>query len=73
MGGGFLCVKAYRNSLPPGERGIEFTTSIAPDPRYSTPSVALWYYPATPGVTKRTNEEGDDFAAIPATVVNMQP
>jgi hypothetical protein len=71
MGGAFPCVKAYTRQLSPGEPGIEFTTSIAPDPRYSAPHEARWYHPYTPGVTLRT-VGGEDFAVIQVTVTTIQ-
>lgn len=61
-------VKAYFGPLPNGQRGIEFTTPVPHDPRYSYPFEARWYYPHTPGVT--LNNQG--FAVIPATVTNKQ-
>jgi hypothetical protein len=73
IGGAFPCVKAYLGSLPKGQRGIEFTTAVAPDPESSSPFEARWYYPKTPGAMKRTNSEGEVFAAIAAKVVNYQP
>jgi hypothetical protein len=73
IGGAFPCVKAYRGSLPGGQRGIDFATPVAPDPDSSSPFEARWYYPKTPGVMQRTNTEGEEFAAIPAKVVNHQP
>jgi hypothetical protein len=35
-------VKAYVGELPPGRRGVEFETEIAPYPG-SAPHLALWY------------------------------
>jgi hypothetical protein len=71
-GGAFLCVKAYRNRLPKKVRGIEFTSSVAPERGSGTPYEARWYHPDTPGVLGRT-KNGEDFAAIPADVTNKQP
>lgn len=71
-GGLFPCVKAYPNGIPPGRRGVEFTTGVAPDPHSSAPHEWRWYYPHTAGVQLRTVGL-DDFAAISATVVNYQP
>ena len=65
-------VKAYRNAMPSGQRGIEFSTAITPHGGGS-PYEARWYYPHTPGVTKRTNARGEDFAVIAANVINLQP
>ena len=44
-------VKAYVGSLPPGAKGVEFTTTVAPDPTSSTPLEARWYYPKTRAFT----------------------
>ena len=65
-------VKAYRNTLPAGERGIQFTTEIAPHVGSGTPYEARWYYPNTPGVLLR-HKSNEDFAAITADVTNLQP
>jgi hypothetical protein len=65
-------VKAYRNSLPAGQRGIEFTTSVHPQKGSGTRYEARWYHPHTPGTMKRTRN-GKDYAAIPAAVTNHQP
>lgn len=61
-------VKAYFGPLPNGRRGIEFTTPVPHDPRFSYPFEARWYYPHTLGVTLN----GQGFAVIPATVTNKQ-
>lgn len=61
-------VKAYFGPLPNGRRGIEFTTQVPHDPKYSDPYEARWYHPHTPGVTLN----GQGFAVIPATVTNKQ-
>jgi hypothetical protein len=71
--GTFLCVKAYPGQLLAGDRGIDFTTPVAPDPRYSTPHHARWYYPHTDNAQRRTDPGGEEFAAIPANVTNKQP
>jgi hypothetical protein len=60
-------VKAYFSGLPPHQPGVEFTTTVAHDPRYSTPIEARWYYPHTPGV--RLNVQ--DYAVIPAAVTKI--
>jgi hypothetical protein len=72
IGGMFPCVKAYPSNLPSGNRGIEFTTTIAPDPWRSSPYESRWYHPHTPGVMLR-KKSNTDYAAIPAVVVNLQP
>ena len=72
-GGANPSVKAYRNSLPPQLRGIEFTTPVPPHPGSGSPYEAKWYHPDTPGVVLRQNASNEDFAAIPADVVNLQP
>ena len=72
QGGGFPCVKAYPKQLSPTQRGIEFETPIAPDPIYSAPHEARWYYPHTQGVRLHTDVNGEDFAVISATVTKNQ-
>ena len=57
------CVKAYRNSLPVGQRGVEFETPISPQRGSGTPIEARWYLNITVGVEKRTSA-GTDYAAI---------
>jgi hypothetical protein len=37
------CVKAYRNSLPSGQRGIDFDTPVHPTPGGGSPLDARWY------------------------------
>jgi hypothetical protein len=59
------CVKAYRNGLPTGSRGLEFTTDVAPTPGSGSPFEAFWYQ-GTPGVT--VNKLG--LAVIKGTVTN---
>jgi hypothetical protein len=71
--GAFPCVKAYPNELPPSERGIQFVTATPHDPNFSSPFESRWYYPYAPGVFFRTNNTGDEFAAISANVTNLQP
>jgi hypothetical protein len=66
-------VKAYRQRIPPGERGVEFTTPVAPHPGSGSPYEARWYYPHTPGVLLKQDANNDDYAVIPADVVNHQP
>jgi len=66
-GSNIPCVKAYFGGLPPHQPGVEFTTPVAHDPRYSTPLEARWYYPYTPGVS--LNLLG--YAVIPATVTKI--
>lgn len=65
-------VQAYRNSLPPARRGIEFTSSVLPARGSGTPYEARWYLGHTPGVVRR-QKNGEDFAMIPANVTNKQP
>ena len=65
-------VKAYRNAIPTGQRGVEFTTPIAPQKGSGSPHEAKWYYPNTPGVTQKT-QNSIDYAVISATVRNLQP
>jgi hypothetical protein len=64
-----LSVKAYVGVL--NGRGIQFTTEILPHPNQS-PFEAHWYYPNTPGVMLRS-KGGQDYAAITASVINLQP
>lgn len=66
-------VKAYRNALPQGQRGIEFSTAVSPHKGSGTPYEARWYYPHTAGVLYRVDAKGQDYAAIPAHVTNFQP
>jgi hypothetical protein len=49
-------VKAYRNALPAGQRGVEFTTAVLPQKGSGTPYEARWYYPNTPGVLRRQDK-----------------
>jgi hypothetical protein len=66
-------VKAYRSSLPKGQRGVEFDTAIAPTPGSGTPYEARWYV-GTYGVLQRTDSGGDEYAAIPwSRFDNQQP
>ncbi len=66
-------VKAYRNSLPNGQRGIEFDTPVNPTPNSGSPFEARWY-DGTNGVLQRTDASGTDHAAIPLSrFVNGQP
>jgi hypothetical protein len=65
--GAYPCVRAYLGPLKPNDHGIEFTTTIPHDSRYSTPSEAQWYYPQTPKV--QINPQG--FAWIPITVTRI--
>jgi hypothetical protein len=59
-------VKAYRNALPNGARGIEFETEIAPTAGSGNPHEARWYL-GTPGV-RLIQVGGIDYAAIRITV-----
>lgn len=65
-------VKAYRGRLSDGERGIDFTTPVAPHKGSGSPGEARWYYPHTKGVFRRV-KNGEEYAAIPADVINRQP
>src|SRR3954453_16401886 len=62
-GSGIASVKAYRNLLPAGARGIEFVTPVVPSRGRGTPHEARWYI-GDPGVAE--NAQGD--AVIPITV-----
>jgi hypothetical protein len=60
-------VKAYVGSLPPGKRGIEFTTDVEPDPN-TPPSFAFWSSSCTGIIVL------EDVAILKVlTVVNRQP
>jgi hypothetical protein len=68
------CVKAYRNSLPAGQRGVEFDTPVVPERGSGTPIEARWYLNITAGVEQRTDQAGTVCAAIPLSrFVNGQP
>lgn len=70
--GGFVpTVQAYAGKLHKDDRGIEFTTPIAPHPNGS-PFEARWYLNITAGVVLR-QQGGTDYACITATVDNRQP
>ncbi len=66
-------IKAYPRPLHAGERGIAFTTPVAPDARFSAPHEARWYFPHTPGVAQRIDAAGAQIVASPAAVTNLQP
>jgi hypothetical protein len=67
------CVKAYRATLPSGQRGVEFETTVAHTPNSGTPFEARWYL-GTTGVLQRADVAGTIFAAIPLSrFVNGQP
>jgi hypothetical protein len=63
-------VKAYAGALVKNNRGIEFTTPIAPEPDQG-PLHANWYHPSTKGV-RLTKKDGEEFACIEANVTNKQ-
>jgi hypothetical protein len=71
-GSNIPCVNAYRNQLSSGRRGIQFTTPVRPHLGSGSPYEARWYHPHTPGVALR-QKNNEDFAAIPASVTNLQP
>lgn len=64
-------VQAYAGLLRGNDRGIEFTTEIAPHPNGS-PFEARWYLTRTPGVLRR-EKAGEEFACILAAITNKQP
>jgi hypothetical protein len=66
------CIRAYTRRLHPGERGIIFTTPVSRDPRFSAPHEVRWYFPLTAGVKRRANAQGEQVAAIPAAVTDLQ-
>ena len=67
-------VKAYRGSLPTGQRGVDFDTPLLPQRGSGTPLEARWYLGHTPGVQQRTDQNGTVYAAIPLSrFINGQP
>jgi hypothetical protein len=67
-------VKAYRHNLPSGQRGILFETNVAPEPGCGAPNEARWYLDFTPGVERRTDTAGTEYAAIRlSSFDNRQP
>lgn len=67
------CVKAYRNSLPSGQRGVEFDTPVMPTSGRGSLLETRWYL-GTAGVIQKTDATGTQFAAIPLSrFVNGQP
>lgn len=71
---GGMCptVQAYPGNLPPGKRGIEFSTNTQSE-KGSCPIEARWYLGITPGVEERFDEKHNQYACISADVVNLQP
>jgi hypothetical protein len=60
-------VKAYVGSLPPGKRGVEFTTDVEPDLN-TPPSLAFWSG-SSAGIILH-----EDVAILKVlTVINRQP
>lgn len=70
-GGNWPTVQAYIGKIKANDRGIEFTTEVRPHPTGS-PFEARWYLGPTPDVEKRIHNN-DEYACIPARVVNHQP
>jgi hypothetical protein len=69
-----LSVKAYRGAIKALQMGVEFDTAVAPQKGGGSPFEARWYHGSTPGVVKRTDSAGTDYAAIPVTRLdNRQP
>lgn len=60
-------VQAYAGPLPPGRRGIEFTTDVPPD-RYSIPGRPDWSGPR-PGVRVEVEEDGREMAKICVVII----
>ncbi len=56
------CVKAYKGALPPGKRGIQFETAVAPYPN-SHPWLEVWPE-GFPGV----RDVGNGYVAISVTI-----
>lgn len=67
-GSSFPTVKAYPGPLPAGASGIEFSTTIAPTPGGSTPSMTKWYQ-GTSGVINTA----PGLVCIPVTVIKVVP
>lgn len=66
-------VKAYRNSLPTGQRGVEFETPVQPTSGRGSLYEIRWY-DGTSGVLQRVDAAGTDHAAIPlSSFINGQP
>lgn len=69
---GLPAVKAYRHTLPAGDRGIEFEAAVAPTAGSGTPYEARWYE-GTSGVQSATLG-GIDYAVIAwSTFDHQQP
>jgi len=64
-------VRGYAHPLAQGERGIDFTTEIQPEPNQG-PLHVNWYADRTPGITTVT-VDGKDYACLKADVTNRQP
>jgi hypothetical protein len=63
-------VRGYAMPLQNGERGIDFTTEICPEPNQG-PLHVNWYAGRTPGITMKT-VDGVDYACLKANVTNKQ-
>ncbi len=59
-------VRAWSGALPPGKRGIEFTTDVLPDPG-GAPGRPEWSGPR-PGVRIEADAAGDPVAKIAVEV-----
>jgi hypothetical protein len=65
-------VKAYEGSLPKGERGIEFSTDVEPDPGMP-PGKGICWSGLRAGVRVEEKEDGRIYAIIKVlTFVNQQ-
>lgn len=62
-------VQAWAGPLPDAAWGIEFTTSVPPDPD-TPPHRCKWRGPR-PGVTVFTDDEGVAWAKIPVRVTKI--
>jgi hypothetical protein len=71
-GSGFPVVQAYRNNIPAGQRGIEFTTPIAPQKGSGTPYEARLVLP--PHARRYSNnKEWCGLRSYTGAVRNCQP
>lgn len=65
-------VEAYAGPIGVGVKGVEFDTTVDPEP-YGSPFQAKWYLSITAGVQERTDSAGEQFACITAVVRVHQP
>lgn len=65
-------VEAYAGPIDTETKGVEFDTSVDPEP-YGSPFQAKWYLGKTHGVEERKDSAGEQFACITAVVRLHQP